>query len=100
MSDTSTTGPTPSVPGTEQSTSAPGTEPSRPIPEIRSDIERERTELRGSFERLRGELDEAVDAGRQRAVDTGKKVKKAAPVVAGALVTLLVARSLFKRRRR
>jgi len=45
--------------------------PARPVSEIRADIEKERAELSRSFETLRSDLDEAVDAGKQRAADTG-----------------------------
>jgi hypothetical protein len=74
--------------------------PARPVSEIRADIEKERTELRRSFETLRGDLDEAVDAGKQRAADTRRKAKIVGPVVAGAVASLVIARALFKRRSR
>jgi hypothetical protein len=70
------------------------------VSEIRADIERERAEVSRSFETLRDDLDEAVDAGKQRAADTGRKAKIAAPIVGGVLATLIVARLLFKRRAR
>ncbi len=41
--------------------------PTRPVAEIRADMERERAGLERSFAALRGDLDEAVDAGKQRA---------------------------------
>ena len=114
MSDTSATGSaTPRAGGTQPGDAGPAGEaaaasragepakpPERPVSEIRADIEKERVELRGSFERLRGELDEAVDEGERRAGDAGRKTKKVAPIVAGAVVSLLVARSLLKRRSR
>jgi hypothetical protein len=74
--------------------------PQRPVSEIRADIEKERGEVSGSFAQLRGELDEAVDAGKQRASAAGRKVKRVVPVVAGAVVTLMVAGSLLRRRSR
>ena len=74
--------------------------PARPVSEIRADIEKERAELSRSFETLQGDLDEAVDAGRQRAADTGKKAKIAGPVLAGVVASLVVARAVFKRRSR
>jgi HAMP domain-containing protein len=74
--------------------------PQRPVSEIRADIEKERGELSGSFARLREELDEAADAGRARASRSGKRVKLAAPVVAGAVATLVVVRSVVRRRSR
>lgn len=80
---------------------APAEKPQqRPVSEIRADIEKERGELSGSFAQLRGELDEAVDAGKQRVSDAGKKAKRLVPVVAGAVVTLVVAGSLLRRRSR
>jgi hypothetical protein len=72
----------------------------RPVAEIRADIEKERGELAASFTGLRGELDEAVDAGKKRADDMGKKAKRVAPLVAGAVATLVVARAILKRRSR
>jgi hypothetical protein len=74
--------------------------PARPVSEIRADIEKERAELSRSFDTLRADLDEAVDAGRQRAADTGKKAKIVGPLVAGVVATLVVARMLYKRRSR
>ena len=74
--------------------------PARPVSEIRADIEKERAELTRSFDTLRADLDEAVDAGRQRAADTGRKAKIVGPVVAGVVTTLVVARMLYKRRAR
>ena len=68
--------------------------------EIRADIEKERAELSRSFDTLRADLDEAVDAGRQRAADTGKKAKIVGPVAAGVVASLVVARMVFKRRAR
>jgi hypothetical protein len=77
---------------------APPKPPVRPVNEIRADIEKERAELSRSFETLRGDLDEAAAAGKQRAGDAGKKAKIAGPVVAGVVASLVVARMLFKRR--
>jgi hypothetical protein len=74
--------------------------PSRPVNEIRADIEKERAELSRSFDTLRADLDEAVDAGRQRAADTGRKAKIVGPVAAGVVASLVVARMLFRRRSR
>jgi hypothetical protein len=114
MSDTSAIGPTTSPaartesgeakpagePGAAPSGAAPEKPPQRPVSEIRADIEQERGELSGSFALLRGELDEAVDAGRQRVRDAGKKAKKVVPIVAGAVATLVVVRSMVRRRSR
>ena len=74
--------------------------PARPVSEIRADIEKERAELSRSFETLRDDLDEAVDAGKQRAADTGRKAKIAGPVAEGVVASLVVARMVFKRRSR
>lgn len=74
--------------------------PARPVSEIRADIEKERAELSRSFEKLRDDLDEAVDAGKQRAADTGRKAKIAGPVAAGVVASLVVARMVLKRRSR
>jgi hypothetical protein len=74
--------------------------PARPVSEIRADIEKERAELSRSFDALRADLDEAVDVGRQRAADTGKKAKIVGPVVAGVVTSLVIARMLYKRRAR
>jgi hypothetical protein len=73
--------------------------PERPAAAIRADIERERAALQGSFETLRGELDEAVDAARQRAVDAGRRVRVVGPVVAGAVASVAGAVLLLRRRR-
>jgi hypothetical protein len=113
MSDTSASDPTEPAARKEPGAAKPADEagaassaataekpPQRPVSEIRADIEKERGELSGSFAHLREELDEAVDAGRQRVSAVGKKAKRVAPVVAGAVVTLVVARSLLRRRSR
>lgn len=114
MSETPAIDPTPAVARTQAgdpqtagspeagstATGAADKPPQRPVAEIRADIERERGELAASFAGLRGELDEAVDASKKRAADTGKKAKLVAPMVAGAVVTLVVARAMFKRRSR
>jgi hypothetical protein len=70
------------------------------VSEIRADIEKERAELSRSFETLRTDLDEAVDAGKRRAADTGKKARIAGPVAAGVVAALVVARAVVKRRSR
>lgn len=73
--------------------------PERPAAAIRADIERERAALQGSFEALRCELDEAVDAARQRAADAGRKARVVGPVVAGAVASVAGAVLLLRRRR-
>ena len=91
-------------PAVEAGAPTPGAAPEKPpprrAPEIRADIEKERGELGDSFAQLRGELDEAVDSGRRRARDVGRKTKKVAPIVAGAVATLVVVGSLVRRRSR
>jgi hypothetical protein len=71
----------------------------RPVAAIRADIERERAALQASFEALRGELDEVVDAARQRAADAGRKARVVGPVVAGAVASVAGAVLLLRRRR-
>jgi hypothetical protein len=111
MSDTPASAPEASAPGQDAQSAgekagagakaaAEARTPARPVSEIRADIEKERAELSRSFETLQGDLDEAVDAGRQRAADTGKKAKIAGPVLAGVVASLVVARAVFKRRSR
>ena len=72
--------------------------PARPAAEIRADIERERSELSRSFESLRSDLDEAVDAGTQRAKAAGKKAAVIAPIVAGLVASAVAVRLLIRRR--
>ena len=74
--------------------------PARAAAEIRADIERERDALAKSFESLRGDLDAAVDAGRQRVADAGRKARTVGPVAAGLVAFAAVVRLLFRRRRR
>lgn len=90
MSDT----PTADVNASDEA-SATGTAkaPARPVAEIRADIERERAGLDRSFAALRGDLDEAVDAGRQRAARARRKAVVVIPAAATALVAALFLRS-------
>jgi hypothetical protein len=73
--------------------------PARPVAEIRADIERERSGLDRSFAALRGDLDEAVDAGKERAARARRKAVVAVPAAAAALVAALVLRSRRRARR-
>ncbi len=73
--------------------------PARPVAEIRADIERERAGLDRSFAALRGDLDEAVEAGRQRAARTRRKAVVVVPAAAAALVAGLLLRSRRRGRR-
>jgi hypothetical protein len=70
--------------------------PARPVAEIRADIERERAGLDRSFAALRGDLDEAVEAGKQRAARARRKAVVVVPAAATALVAALF---LLSRRR-
>ena len=73
--------------------------PARPVAEIRADIERERAGLDRSFAALRGDLDEAVDAGKQRAARVRRKAVVVVPAAAAALVAALLLRSRRRDRR-
>jgi len=73
--------------------------PARPVAEIRADIERERAGLDRSFAALRGDLDEAVDAGKQRAARARRKAVVVVPAAATALVAALFLRSRRRARR-
>jgi hypothetical protein len=72
--------------------------PARPAAEILAEIERERAGLVSAFDSLRGELDEALDAGRERVRQAGKKAAKVGPVVAGVVVSAAAAALLLRRR--
>lgn len=74
--------------------------PARPASEVLADIERERAALVGSFESLRRDLDEAIDAGARRAKDAGRRAAVIAPAVAGVLAALMTIRWLLRRRAR
>jgi hypothetical protein len=81
----------------------PGTDakaPARSAGEILADIERERSELSRSFETLRSDLDESLDAGRQRARDAGKKAAVIGPIAAGVVASAAAALLLLRRRSR
>ncbi len=85
--------------GPKTAESASAKAPERPVAAIRADLERERVALQGSFEALRGELDEAVDAARQRAADAARKARVVGPVAAGAVASVAGAVLLVRRRR-
>jgi hypothetical protein len=72
--------------------------PARPAGEILADIESERSGLVSAFDSLRGELDEALDVGRQRVTQAGKKAARVGPVVAGVVVSAAAAVLLLRRR--
>jgi hypothetical protein len=73
--------------------------PVRPVAEIRADIFKERAALGASFEELRAELDEAVDAGRARVAGVGRKAKIVAPVAGATLAVALYLRSRVRAKR-
>ena len=54
--------------------------------------------MSSSFESLRGDLDEALDAGKQRAKDAGKKAAVIGPIVAGLVASAAAAALLIRRR--
>jgi hypothetical protein len=72
--------------------------PARPAAQIVADIERERAALSASFEALRHDLDELLDAGARRAADAGRKARVVGPIVAALVVLAGVARFLVRRR--
>jgi hypothetical protein len=87
------------TPDTVETTPAAERQPARPVADIRADIFRERAALGASFEELRAELDEAVDAGRERVAGVGRKAKIAAPVVGATLAVVLFLRSRARDKR-
>lgn len=80
------------------STGADEKAPQRSVDEIIADIERERSELDRSFDALRKDLGEALDAGKQKAKDSGKKAVVGGSVIAALVVTAAVTRSWLRRR--
>jgi hypothetical protein len=74
--------------------------PARPSAEVRADIERERAELERSFATLRGDLDDVVDAGRQRAAGVRRRALVVVPAAAAALAAALFLRGRRSRDRR
>ncbi len=77
--------------------------PSAPQPSIdqlRRQIHDERDALAKGFDKLTGEVGEAVDQARRQAAEAQRRARTIAPVVAGAVVSLLAARSVMRRRRR
>jgi len=72
--------------------------PARPADEILADIEKERAGLTESFDALGSDVDEAMDAGRQRTAKAGKKAAVITPVVAAVILALVIALLVAKRR--
>jgi hypothetical protein len=72
--------------------------PARPAGEILADIEKERAGLKESFDALGGDVDEAMDAGRQRARKAGKKAAVITPAVAAVILVIVIALLVAKRR--
>lgn len=70
----------------------------RPTAEILADIEKERAALNGSFEALRRDLDEAIEAGRERARAAGKKAAVVVPAITGVVASLAAVALLLRRR--
>ena len=85
--------------GEEEQAGAAQKPPARPAPEIRADIIEERAALGASFDALRGDLDEAVDAGKRRVAGAARKAKFAAPAIGAALALALLLRGRARRRR-
>lgn len=72
--------------------------PARPADEILADIEKERAGLKESFDALGSDVDEAMDAGRQRAQRAGKKAAVIAPAVAAVILVIVIALMVARRR--
>ena len=72
--------------------------PARPAGEILADIEKERAGLKESFDALGSDVDEAMDAGRQRARKAGKKAAVITPVVAAVILAIVIAILVARRR--
>jgi hypothetical protein len=85
--DGSTPGDAGATPGQAQK------QPARPAAEVRADIVRERAALGASFDALRTDLDDAVDDGRRRGANIGRKAKIAAPAVGAVIAVALFLRS-------
>ena len=83
------------------STDIPGADakaPARPAGEILADIEKERAGLTESFDALGSDVDEAMDAGRQRARKVGKKAAVITPAVAAVILVIVIAFLVARRR--
>jgi hypothetical protein len=96
MPDATKTGPVADAGGTRGKPAAdkPAPKPpARPPAEVRADIVRERAALGASFENLRTDLDDAVDEGRRRVSDLGRRARVIAPAVGAALAVVLFLRS-------
>jgi hypothetical protein len=85
--------------GEEEQAGAAQKPPARPVSEIRADIVKERAALGASFDALRADLDETVDAGKRRVAGAGRKAKFAAPAIGAALALALLLRGRARRRR-
>jgi len=102
MSDTpdagraSSTGERPATPRQPKPAAKP---PARPVSEVRADLVKERAALGSSLEDLRADLDEAVDEGRRRAAEIGRKARVIAPAAGAALALALFLRSRARSRR-
>jgi hypothetical protein len=87
------------APKDAEKTDAAPKPPARPAAEIRADIVKERVALGASFDALRADVDDAVDSGRQRAADLGRKAKIVAPLVGAGLAVALFLRSRARAKR-
>jgi hypothetical protein len=91
--------------GAEQATQKPAEPgqaqkpPARPPEEVRADIVKERVALGASFDGLRADLDDAVDAARERVASLGRKARVAAPLVGAGLALALYLRSRARDKR-
>lgn len=83
----------------EAAPSARPPRPARPLAEVRADIVEERAALGASFTALRTELDDAVDTGKQRLGELGRRARVVAPLAGAALAVALFLRSRARDRR-
>jgi hypothetical protein len=72
--------------------------PARPSGEILADIEKERAGLTESFDALGSDVDEVMDAGRQRVRKVGKKAAVITPAVAAVIVVIVIVLLVARRR--
>ena len=74
-------------------------DPQPSLEQLRRQISEERDALAESLDKLTGEVGEASDAARAQAAVAARKARTVGSVVAGAVVVLVVARAIFRRRR-
>ena len=73
--------------------------PARPPNEIIADIRQERAALSGTFDSLRTDLGEAVEVGKEKGKEVGKKAAVVGSAVAASLTAAGAAALLLRRRR-